>query len=272
MHDSLQKESITTTKRKYTFTHFLQGCKIILISDNKRTPWLPRIKHLAKKATKIKGLNSACAQRCFTFSALQMTSWQLPWLSFPLHKHNNPSLQLISHLHLQLTFMLSQIVHLSVWESSLTAFSCYLVGQWGFGAAVWVSVRCEKGSSISGAEVLLENRNMSALDFNLSQNSWRKRGYFGTGGHLSLRCRLRTLEGSPSTHAEIVKEEHDYQSKVPSASDRFNNQSQHRQRKGVYGLHMLYREEKPVIEAAEVPMSSTAKAQKNTNQSPQINV
>lgn len=120
--------------------------------------------------------------------------------------------------------------------------------------------------------MLLENRNMSALDFNLSQNSWRKRGYFGTGGHLSLRCRLRTLEGSPSTHAEIVKEEHDYQSKVPSAFDRFNNQSQHRQRKGVYGLHMLYREEKPVIEAAEVPMSSTAKAQKNTNQSPQINV
>lgn len=75
-----------------------------------------------------------------------------------------------------------------------------------------------------------------------------------------------------SKHAEIVKEEHDYQSKVPSASDRFNNQSQHRQRKGVYGLHMLYREEKPVIEAAEVPMSSTAKVQKNTNQSPQINV
>lgn len=109
-----RKKVLPQPKENTKFTHFLQGCKIILISDNKRTPWLPRIKHLAKKATKIKGLNSACAQRCFTFSALQMTSWQLPSLSFPLHKHNNPSLQLISHLYLQLTFMLSQIVHLSV--------------------------------------------------------------------------------------------------------------------------------------------------------------
>lgn len=83
MHDSLQKESITTTKRKYTFTHFLQGCKIILISDNKRTPWLPRIKRLAKKATKIKGLNSACAQRCFTFSANDELATSLTFISAP---------------------------------------------------------------------------------------------------------------------------------------------------------------------------------------------
>lgn len=40
---------------------------------------------------------------------------------------------------------------------------CYLAGQLGFGGVVWASGRSEKGWSISGAELLLENRDISDL-------------------------------------------------------------------------------------------------------------
>lgn len=41
---------------------------------------------------------------------------------------------------------------------------CYLAGQLGFGGVVWVSGMSEKGSSISGAELLVENRDISAWE------------------------------------------------------------------------------------------------------------
>lgn len=41
---------------------------------------------------------------------------------------------------------------------------CYLAGQLAFGGAVWVSERSERGSSILGAEVLLENRDISVQE------------------------------------------------------------------------------------------------------------
>lgn len=40
----------------------------------------------------------------------------------------------------------------------------YLSGQLGFGAAVWVSERSGRGPSISGVELLLENRDISVVE------------------------------------------------------------------------------------------------------------
>lgn len=77
---------------------------------------------------------------------------------------------------------------------------CYLAGQLGFGGAVWVSGRTEKGPSISGVDLLLEKqghfRLHSAWD---SQHDWKK-GLWGSGGHRSLSCSLRPLGGSTAKH------------------------------------------------------------------------
>lgn len=58
---------------------------------------------------------------------------------------------------------------------------CYLAGQLGFGGAVWVSGRREKGSSISGVELLLENRIFQHREsefilLQIHSATWRKKG------------------------------------------------------------------------------------------------
>lgn len=77
---------------------------------------------------------------------------------------------------------------------------CYLAGQLGFGGAVWVSGRSERGWSILGAELLLENRDILAQesDFILPEihSSTRvKKVLLTYEGQTSQRCSWRPLEG-----------------------------------------------------------------------------
>lgn len=132
---------------------------------------------------------------------------------------------------------------------------CYLAGQLGFGGAVWVSGRREKGSSISGVELLLENRIFQhrKSEFTLLQihsATWRKKGL--------QRCSRTAVqsEASRGLYCQTFKKVVSFRwrsSRLPeksvSATVRFTSLSTDRERGGWLRLHMLYSEEKSVREA-----------------------
>lgn len=94
-------------------------------------------------------------------------------------------------------------MHVSVCERHPTA-DRYLAGQSGSGGAVWVSGRNERGWSISGVELLLENRDNSTResDFTVPETqsvAGARRGRRGVGSHTSQRCSVTPLEGSAAT-------------------------------------------------------------------------
>lgn len=121
----------------------------------------------------------------------------------------------VSSLHRQLTLLSNKLcTYLCVRSISQPpaglGAGCYLAGKLGFGAAVWVSGRSEKGSSISGAEPPLENRDISAWESDFILHSawdsqryrWGKKiGSGGRKGHRKLWCSLRPLGGHRQLHS-----------------------------------------------------------------------
>lgn len=116
---------------------------------------------------------------------------------------------------------------------------CYLAGQLGFGGVVWASGRSEKGWSISGAELLLENRDISDLILPEihSVTGGEKKGCGGRESHRSPRCSSRPLGGNTAKHSPLVPASLKWRrsrlsKQSVSATVSFNspsNQSQHRQ-------------------------------------------
>lgn len=130
---------------------------------------------------------------------------------------------------------------------------CYLAGKLGFGAAVWVSGRSEKGSSISGAEPLLENRDISAWESDfILHSAWdsqrlperEKIGSGGRKGHRKLRCSLRPLGGHRQLHSRWRSSRLSEQSVNAALTANPTSVSTASRNGGWFWLHMLCSEEK----------------------------